>query len=269
MNKRENKGITLIALVITIIVLLIMAGVSILMITGENSIVSKGTEATDLTKKMNAKEKVNIQVMASLSENGKIDNNLLAKNLKEIEGIEISPGIIKDEDYPLQIIVDNTEIQIENNGNVKIIDKNEVQNNTKVMIYDYGAINEGYELGTENTWTDIKQVNFNEDNIQIAATESYGVVYTKNYIDFSQYSKLCFLVDNTNDIGRLCIVKYPESVNSSYLIISAATNGIEEKDNGLFLVTIDLSNINEEGKIMADGWIGAGNRKIYQIYIEK
>ncbi len=37
-NKKEikNKGITLIALVITIIVLLILAGVSIAMLTGEN-----------------------------------------------------------------------------------------------------------------------------------------------------------------------------------------------------------------------------------------
>lgn len=37
MNKRvKEKGITLVALVITIIVLLILAGVSIAMITGQN-----------------------------------------------------------------------------------------------------------------------------------------------------------------------------------------------------------------------------------------
>ena len=35
-NKKENKGITLIALVITIVVSLILAGVSIAMLTGEN-----------------------------------------------------------------------------------------------------------------------------------------------------------------------------------------------------------------------------------------
>ena len=35
-KKLNNKGITLIALVITIIVLLILAGVSIAMLTGEN-----------------------------------------------------------------------------------------------------------------------------------------------------------------------------------------------------------------------------------------
>jgi len=35
-KKRNNKGITLIALVITIIVLLILAGVSVAMLAGDN-----------------------------------------------------------------------------------------------------------------------------------------------------------------------------------------------------------------------------------------
>ena len=39
---RKSSGITLIALVITIIVLLILAGISISMLTGENRIVDKG-----------------------------------------------------------------------------------------------------------------------------------------------------------------------------------------------------------------------------------
>ena len=42
---KGNKGITLIALVITIIVLLILAGVSIAMLTGENSILKRASSA--------------------------------------------------------------------------------------------------------------------------------------------------------------------------------------------------------------------------------
>ncbi len=41
---KKNNGITLIALVITIIVLLILAGVSISMFTGQNGILTRGTE---------------------------------------------------------------------------------------------------------------------------------------------------------------------------------------------------------------------------------
>ena len=41
---KKNNGITLIALVITIIVLLILAGVSISMLTGQNGILTRGTK---------------------------------------------------------------------------------------------------------------------------------------------------------------------------------------------------------------------------------
>ena len=44
---KEQKGITLIALVITIIVLLILAGVSIAMLTGQNGILTKATGANE------------------------------------------------------------------------------------------------------------------------------------------------------------------------------------------------------------------------------
>lgn len=40
-NIKNNKGITLIALVITIIILLILAGITIATLTGENGILRK------------------------------------------------------------------------------------------------------------------------------------------------------------------------------------------------------------------------------------
>ena len=47
---REQKGITLIALVVTIIVLLILAGVSIAMLTGDNGLLTKAEEAEEAGK---------------------------------------------------------------------------------------------------------------------------------------------------------------------------------------------------------------------------
>ena len=46
-EKQSIKGITLIALVITIIVLLILAGASISMLTGENGILTRGTKSKE------------------------------------------------------------------------------------------------------------------------------------------------------------------------------------------------------------------------------
>ena len=57
---RNNKGITLIALVITIIVLLILAGVSIAMLTGDNGILTQAGNAKTDTAKAEAEEAVKL-----------------------------------------------------------------------------------------------------------------------------------------------------------------------------------------------------------------
>ena len=58
----NNKGITLIALVITIIVLLILAGVSIAMLTGQNGILTRAGTATEETLKAEAEEAVKLAI---------------------------------------------------------------------------------------------------------------------------------------------------------------------------------------------------------------
>ncbi len=65
---KNQKGITLIALVITIIVLLILAGVSIAMLTGDNGILTQATTASSNTKVANAKEVATTNVAAKYSE---------------------------------------------------------------------------------------------------------------------------------------------------------------------------------------------------------
>ncbi len=50
-NEKVEKGITLIALVITIIVLLILAGVSINLIAGNNGVINRATNAVDTNRK--------------------------------------------------------------------------------------------------------------------------------------------------------------------------------------------------------------------------
>ena len=46
----KNRGITLIALVVTIVVLLILAGISVSMLTGQNGILNKAAEAKEMTE---------------------------------------------------------------------------------------------------------------------------------------------------------------------------------------------------------------------------
>lgn len=56
-NFNKNRGITLIALVVTIIVLLILAGISISMLTGQNGILNRATEAKESTLQSEREEK--------------------------------------------------------------------------------------------------------------------------------------------------------------------------------------------------------------------
>ncbi len=62
---KQMKGITLIALVITIIVLLILAGVSIAMLTGENGILSQAQRARDETENAAKNETRDLQQIES------------------------------------------------------------------------------------------------------------------------------------------------------------------------------------------------------------
>ena len=64
---RNQRGITLIALVITIIVLLILAGVSIAMLTGENGILTRASDATQKTEEAEAEEALKLALSEILA----------------------------------------------------------------------------------------------------------------------------------------------------------------------------------------------------------
>ncbi len=65
---KNNKGITLIALVVTIIVLLILAGVSIAMLTGQNGILNRASNASVANAIGEAKDAVALEVSNAVSD---------------------------------------------------------------------------------------------------------------------------------------------------------------------------------------------------------
>ena len=116
---KTNKGITLIALVITIIVLLILAGVTIATLTGDNGILTKAQSAKTQNDKATAKEKVDLAIAASLDETGKINLGQLKTNLNNIDGINPKVGDITDSRFPLEVTVDGTKVTIKKDSNGK------------------------------------------------------------------------------------------------------------------------------------------------------
>jgi type II secretory pathway pseudopilin PulG len=114
-----NKGITLIALVITIIVLLILAGVTIATLTGDNGILTKAQNAKTQNDKATVKEKVDLAIAASLDETGKISLEQLKTNLNNVDGINPIKDDLTDNSFPLEVTVDGTKVTIKKDSNGK------------------------------------------------------------------------------------------------------------------------------------------------------
>ena len=111
---KESKGITLIALVITIIVLLILAGVTIATLTGDNGILGKANDAKTQTEQAKEDENLKIAIAGSYGTDGKL-------NLKDLKDNLTNQGIDYDKNntgFPLEVIVNGEKKKIDANGNI-------------------------------------------------------------------------------------------------------------------------------------------------------
>ena len=123
--QKNSKGITLIALVITIIVLLILAGVTIATLTGDNGILNQAGKAKDKTTEAEAIERVQVEVAGSYGLDGTIDKDQLNKNLGNIAGLKIGESnfggenIVKE--LPATVTLNGYDIGIDANGGVEKI----------------------------------------------------------------------------------------------------------------------------------------------------
>ena len=74
--------------ILNIIVLLILAGVTIATLTGDNGLLQKATNAKQANEEASALEKIQVEVAGSYGLDGKIDiENQLNQNLKRINGL--------------------------------------------------------------------------------------------------------------------------------------------------------------------------------------
>ena len=114
MKGQEISGITLIALVVTIIVLLILAGVSISMLTGQNGILNIAAEAKEKTEIAQSEEKVELAVMSAIANgNGTLTIENLKKELAN-NGITIPDSAT----FPVTVTTGNSAYQIDKYGNI-------------------------------------------------------------------------------------------------------------------------------------------------------
>ena len=117
---KNSKGITLIALVITIIVLLILAGVTIATLTGDNVILTQANDSKEKTEISKEKEMINLAITSTIGIDG--HKNLTVENLQEeldkLEGkgnVEVSDVI---ENFEVYFTKSKIYYEIDKDGNV-------------------------------------------------------------------------------------------------------------------------------------------------------
>lgn len=87
---KKQNGITLIALVITIIVLLILAGVSIAMISGDDGIATRAQEAKEETEEQAFLDEVKVYLNEYIIEKNMSDEEIYPEDV--VDGLEFEDG---------------------------------------------------------------------------------------------------------------------------------------------------------------------------------
>ena len=148
---RKNRGITLIALVVTIIVLLILAGVSINMLTGQNGILNRAKEAKDETSSSSDLEYLRTKAYEAMTNyyatgSNEPETEYVLKNLNSSEIVtDVNTGSIvyNGKTYDISDIMGKTSEQkaIEAQTNIKLkqITKNNATGDD-VVLFETGKI---------------------------------------------------------------------------------------------------------------------------------
>ncbi len=146
---KEEKGITLIALIITIIVLLILAGITLSMILGPNGIIQTATEARDKTEEA----ALNEQLMFN-----KVDDFLeeqLKSELAEETETQKSIKIVFNSGENKTITLPTPEKEFNVEGGYTVDWGDETQNGESIT-YTYAEVNKEYTVTISGTCTGIK-----------------------------------------------------------------------------------------------------------------
>lgn len=154
MTKKE-KGITLIALVITIIVLLILAGVAIVTLTGDNGILTKSSEAKEQYSNEELKDRLALAVQSLLMQKSYQSEEITAEKLKN----QLKEDGLSDFD-----------VTGDNNLMVKFTD-----NNKTYIVKQSGEI---LENTIEAVLKQGDYINYNSDSL--SGGENWRVFYKEN-----------------------------------------------------------------------------------------
>ena len=118
-NSKSNFGITLIALIVTIIILLILGGIALATLTGENGLFARAKQAKENYSVSSAKEKLQLAISDLMVEQTSKGENLTKEDLPKINNNEID--VKSTETFPIEVICENYIFNVDENFTVTYV----------------------------------------------------------------------------------------------------------------------------------------------------
>lgn len=279
-QKKTDSGITLVALVVSIIVMLVLAGVSLNATIGENGIVTNAQKAAFANRISGYKEELEINIVREIGSDG-IDN----RDKVTLFGLRVKDYIpsLKDEDVDLFGIIageiyyigeDELEAEVAKSLGIKVKDENisledyvanvealaienivknfggEAFENNENNVYGVPLYNKNLE--NANRWKLITEVS----NNSVVATYGTGWYYVEsgtNVDGIGILSKNYIINYNTRkavqfDANKHTMMSYESSIAVSDHLIFNADPGIMEEFNNLSATdkqNFDLSKLGD------------------------
>ena len=236
--KKNQNGITLLALIVTIIVLLILSGISIAMLTGENGIYNNAVKAKKAMNTASIIEKIKLSITsAQIKGLGKVDETELKKELTNYFGTEGTGYTIEgdtENGWTVNVPRDDVTYVINASGSLDTIDNSKSlilglvdDLDTKSTIYLYnntkniksGTITITLPDSTTQTITAIEDTSEISDTANYYAyTVSKNGTYTFKTTDGTNETETKVIVNNiekftkVDDLG----LAYVNSENKAY-----------------------------------------------------
>ena len=268
---QTQKGITLLVLVVTIIVLLILAGITIGALTGENGIIKNARESKEQTEIANEKEILEKATVEAMGKNkyGNIEENELQSALNQETGEGKTEAVDIGEEFEVLFKESNRYYTVDKDGNVGEVneyykDENpgditigengeKLDGNTEETAYQIGSIEDLVAFSNMVNGEGVRLENGKP--VEITTANSFSGKYVNLKANLNFKSRLSYADSERTDFGDI-----NGNANDGNSLMNEMTTGRGFKPIGLWKENTTVTNFA--------GDFNGQNYKIDNLYIE-
>ena len=260
---KKQRGITLIALVITIIVLLILAAITINALSGDNGILKRASEAKQKTKESDALEKVRLAVMTATTNGiGEVDLDDLKSELQKVGATVNTTG-----DLPWNVVSDGYMFRINEDLSIdKILGIGISKKKLKLLKGESETLTATVTEGITGTikWESSNPSIVTVENGKVTAVGTTGTVTITVKVEGTDYSDTCTvsivqkvtaitaedLTVGKNGTGKINVTTTPSGLVEDLIYTSESTDIATVTEDGTVTgVAEGTATITIKGKV--------------------